>query len=257
MLCIKLPEQSLVTSLTKFRSSYLKLDDAKENILLSSFYVHFAKRRNKCEEYHYKTCWNIGDHSMDRSLSVLTEWSTRNSSWKEWNLCTWWFVARALNNIEIFYKSSNLAFWFIDDMALISRDMRFFLTVFAYLLNLPRAFIGISTIYVWHLSQIKYPSKNIFCHDSGFVLFICKSWVIQSFEVWCHLGWMALSPGYLVPSLLVWIMQPVTGKQPTCMRLPLSLKYPVNVSKSLGTRRMWLLFSWFFLHNSSTVQLSD
>lgn len=154
------------------------------------------------------------------------------------------------------YFVSHLAFWFTDDMDLISWGMLFFLVVFAYLLNLPRAFIHISTIYVWHLSQIKCTYKNIFCHDSGFVLFICKLWVIQSFQVW-FLGWMVLSSGYLVPFLFVWIMQPVTGKQSTCTGLPLSLKYPVNVSKSLCTHRMWLLFSWFLLHCSSTVQLSN
>lgn len=54
MLYIKLPEQIWVPSLTKFQSSYLEHDDTKENILLNSIYVHFAKRRNKCEEYHYK-----------------------------------------------------------------------------------------------------------------------------------------------------------------------------------------------------------
>lgn len=80
----------------------------------------------------------------------------------------------------------------------------------------------------------KMPSKNVFCCDSGFVLFVCKSWVIQSFEV-CSLGWMTLSPGYLVPPFLVWTMQPVLGKQSTCTGFLLSLKYPVNVSKSLCT----------------------
>lgn len=54
MLCIKLPEQISVPSLTEFQSSYLELDDAKEKISLNSIYVHFAKRRNKCEEYHYE-----------------------------------------------------------------------------------------------------------------------------------------------------------------------------------------------------------
>lgn len=52
ILCIKQPEQILVTRLTKFQSSYLELDDTKKNILLYSIYVHFAKRRNKYEEYH-------------------------------------------------------------------------------------------------------------------------------------------------------------------------------------------------------------
>lgn len=95
----------------------------------------------------------------------------------------------------------------------------------------------------------KCPSKNIFCHDSGFVLFICKSCVIHSFEV-CSLGWMALSPGYFVPSLCVWIMQPVTVKQSMCTGFPLSLKYPVHVCKSLCTHRMGLLMSWssFIVH---------
>lgn len=58
-----------------------------------------------------------------------------------------------------------------------------------------------------------------------------------------------------VPSLRIWTIQPVIAKQATCMGLPLSLKYPVNVYKSLCTHRIQLLSPWFFLHILSTVQL--
>lgn len=108
---------------------------------------------------------------------------------------TWWFAARAWNKIETFCKLSNsLPFdWSMIRFSFIQKSF-FFSAIFVHLLNLLRAIVAIATICVYHLSQTKRPSENIFSDASGFVLLLCKSWAVQSFEV-CPLGWMRLSPG--------------------------------------------------------------
>lgn len=123
----------------------------------------------------------------------------------------------------------------------------FFSVIFVHLLNLLRAIITISTICVRHLSWTKYPCESIFCDVSGFVLFVSKSWAIQNFEVLLPLVGCDFPQARddLVTSLHVWTRQPAIAKWATCTGLSLPLKYPVNVSKSLCTHKMWLLSSWF------------